>query len=251
MVRVASTTWATLGMTCVSGRCPATPSSPDRLAGVERQARAQGNVAQVIDSTSHPWRDWRKALRLHQWLKNALLFVPLLAAHQVQQSQQLLDGLWAFLCFGLCASSVYVLNDLLDLADDRHHRSKRERPFASGQLSIKAGLIALPLLLIAAFAGAAALLPWPFSAVLAAYYLLTLVYSLYLKRHMAVDVIVLAMLYTTRILAGAAAFQLPLTFWILAFSMFLFLSLALVKRYAELRDARLREVDSKTRGRGT
>ncbi|KPW63244.1 Uncharacterized protein ALO81_00745 [Pseudomonas cannabina] len=220
------------------------------LAGVERQARAQGNVAQVINSTSHPWRDWRKALRLHQWLKNALLFVPLLAAHQVQQSQQLLDGLWAFLCFGLCASSVYVLNDLLDLADDRHHRSKRERPFASGQLSIKAGLIALPLLLIAAFAGAAALLPWPFSAVLAAYYLLTLVYSLYLKRHMAVDVIVLAMLYTTRILAGAAAFQLPLTFWILAFSMFLFLSLALVKRYAELRDARLREVDSKTRGRG-
>lgn len=220
------------------------------LAGVERAARAQGNVEQVIKSTSSRRSAWYKALRLHQWLKNTLIFVPLLAAHQVQSTQLLLDGLLAFLCFGLCASSVYLLNDLLDLADDRHHRSKRERPFASGQLSIESGLLVIPLLLAAAFAGAAIMLPWQFAAVLAAYYLLTLVYSLYLKRHMAVDVIVLAMLYTTRILAGAAAFQLPLTFWILAFSMFLFLSLALVKRYAELRDARLCDVTVKTRGRG-
>ncbi|WP_440073153.1 UbiA family prenyltransferase [Pseudomonas fragariae (ex Marin et al. 2024)] len=220
------------------------------LAGVERKARAQGNVEQVIQSVTSGTSAWRKALRLHQWLKNALIFVPLLAAHQVQSTQLLLDGLLAFLCFGLCASSVYLLNDLLDRADDRHHRSKRERPFASGALSIKSGLLVIPLLLAAAFSAAATGLPWQFSAVLAAYYLLTLVYSLYLKRHMAVDVIVLAMLYTTRILAGAAAFQLPLTFWILAFSMFLFLSLALVKRYAELREARLRAVTGKTAGRG-
>ncbi|MGQ3823067.1 UbiA family prenyltransferase [Pseudomonas alliivorans] len=218
--------------------------------GVQRRAQAQGNVDQVLNAHAINLKDWRKALRLHQWLKNALIFVPLLAAHQIQQSQQVIDGLLAFLFFGLCASSVYVLNDLLDLADDRHHRSKRNRPFASGRLPIKSGLIAVPTLLLLAFGGAAAVLPWQFSAVLGAYYLLTLVYSLYLKRHMAVDVIVLAMLYTTRILAGAAAFHLPLTFWILAFSMFLFLSLALVKRYAELREARVREVEGKTRGRG-
>ncbi|MBP0951683.1 UbiA family prenyltransferase [Pseudomonas alliivorans] len=218
--------------------------------GVQRRAQAQGNVDQVLNAHATSLKDWRKALRLHQWLKNALIFVPLLAAHQIQQSQQVIDGLLAFLFFGLCASSVYVLNDLLDLADDRHHRSKRNRPFASGRLPIKSGLIAVPTLLLLAFGGAAAVLPWQFSAVLGAYYLLTLVYSLYLKRHMAVDVIVLAMLYTTRILAGAAAFHLPLTFWILAFSMFLFLSLALVKRYAELREARVREVEGKTRGRG-
>ncbi|WP_426139794.1 UbiA family prenyltransferase [Pseudomonas sp. DWP3-1-2] len=218
--------------------------------GVENRAKAQGNVQKVIHSNVSTLRDWRKALRMHQWMKNALIFIPLLAAHQIHQPLQLLNGVLAFLFFGLCASSVYVLNDLLDLADDRHHPSKRKRPFACGKLSIKAGLIVVPLLLIGAFGGAALLLPWQFSAVLAAYYLLTLAYSLYLKRKMVVDVIVLAMLYTARILAGAAAFSLPLTFWILAFSMFIFLSLALVKRYAELREARTRDLKEMTRGRG-
>ncbi|WP_122875726.1 UbiA family prenyltransferase, partial [Pseudomonas viridiflava] len=116
-------------------------------AGVQRRAQAQGNVDQVLNAGAASLRDWRKALRLHQWLKNALIFVPLLAAHQIQQTQQVIDGLLAFLFFGLCASSVYVLNDLLDLADDRHHRSKRNRPFASGRLPIKSGLIAVPTLL--------------------------------------------------------------------------------------------------------
>jgi 4-hydroxybenzoate polyprenyltransferase len=183
-------------------------------------------------------------------MKNALIFVPLLAAHQLNQPLQVLNGLLAFLFFGLCASSVYILNDLLDLTDDRHHQSKRNRPFASGRLSIRSGLVLVPLLLLGAFGGAALLLPWQFCAVLGAYYLLTLAYSLSLKRQMTLDVIVLAALYTSRILAGAAAFNLPLTFWILAFSMFMFLSLALVKRYAELREARLKDLKDKTRGRG-
>lgn len=219
-------------------------------AGVEQRAQALGNVEQVINSNRAGLSDWRKALRLHQWMKNALIFVPLLAAHQLNQPLQLLNGLLAFVFFGLCASSVYILNDLLDLTDDRHHASKRNRPFASGRLSIGAGLVLVPLLLISAFSGAALLLPWQFCAVLGAYYLLTLAYSLSLKRQMTLDVIVLAMLYTSRILAGAAAFNLPLTFWILAFSMFMFLSLALVKRYAELREARLKDLKDKTRGRG-
>ena len=203
-----------------------------------------------MDSNRPGLKDWLKALRLHQWMKNLLIFVPLLAAHQLTNFGLLWQGVLAFLLFGLCASSVYLLNDLLDLDDDRHHASKRFRPFASGRLSIRSGLIAFPLLLMVAFVGAATLLPWQFAVVLVGYYLLTLAYSLSLKRQMAVDVIALSMLYTVRIIAGAAAFGLELTFWMLAFSMFIFLSLALVKRYAELNEARSKGKEEKTRGRG-
>ncbi len=195
-------------------------------------------------------RDWVRALRLHQWVKNALIFVPLLAAHQLTNPAQLWLGTLAFLCFGLCASSVYLLNDLLDLEDDRHHISKRRRPFASGRLPVKSGLIAFPFLLVTAFAGASLLMPWQFVMALGLYYALTLSYSLVLKRYMALDVITLALLYTIRVIAGAAAFGLPLTFWLLAFSMFMFLSLALAKRFAELRDALQSGQTGKTRGRG-
>lgn len=218
--------------------------------GVERRAIAQGNVVQVIRGNSATTKDWLKAMRLHQWMKNVLIFVPLLAAHQLANPGLLWQGILAFLLFGLCASSVYLLNDLLDLADDRHHHTKRNRPFAAGRLSIKSGLIVFPVLLLASFSGSFFLLPLPFSGVLLAYYLLTLAYSLWLKRQMAVDVIALAMLYTVRLIAGAAAFSLLLTFWMLAFSMFMFLSLALVKRYAELREARSKGHAEKTRGRG-
>ncbi|VVO29749.1 4-hydroxybenzoate octaprenyltransferase [Pseudomonas fluorescens] len=183
--------------------------NPDR--GVEGRARAQGNVVQVIRSNCGGPRDWMKALRMHQWMKNALIFVPLLAAHQLTNSLLLLQGVLAFLFFGLCASSVYLLNDLLDLADDRHHRSKCRRPFAAGYISIKAGLVVFPILLIASFSGAILLQPLEFAGVLATYYALTVAYSLYLKRLMAIDVIALAMLYTVRIIAGAAAFELPST----------------------------------------
>ncbi|QXI04667.1 UbiA family prenyltransferase [Pseudomonas tensinigenes] len=222
----------------------------DPESGVERRARAQGNVEQVIRTAPSAIKDWTKALRLHQWMKNLLILAPMLAAHQLTNLNMLWQSLIAFLLFGLCASSVYLLNDLLDLADDRHHHSKRHRPFASGRLSIKFGLFAFPLLLITAFTGAALLLPWEFCGVLAAYYILTLAYSLSLKRQMAIDVIALALLYTIRIIAGAAALNLELTFWMLAFSMFMFLSLALVKRYAELREARRKGHTEKTRGRG-
>lgn len=222
----------------------------DPESGVAKKAHAQGNVEQVFRSVPTGLKDWLKALRIHQWMKNALIFVPLLAAHQLANPTLVLQGILAFLFFGLCASSVYLLNDLLDLADDRHHQSKRNRPFAAGRISIKSGLVAFPALLFCAFVGAAYLLPWEFSVTLIAYYSLTLAYSLSLKRQMAIDVIALAALYTLRIIAGAAAFQLELTFWILTFSMFIFLSLALVKRYAELREARGKGHTGKTRGRG-
>ena len=221
-------------------------------AALERRARAQGNVASVLPGATPGarLRALLKALRVHQWAKNLLILLPLLAAHVADQPPRLLAALLAFVCFSLCASSVYLLNDLLDVADDRHHKSKRQRPFAAGSLSLLAGVALAPLLLAAAFGLALWLLPWKFAAVLLGYYALTLAYTLYLKRVMAVDAIALAALYTARLIAGAAAFAVPLTFWMLAFSMFMFLSLALVKRYAELREARSRGDDGKARGRG-
>ena len=218
--------------------------------GVERRALSLGNVEKVIRSNTPALNDWLKALRLHQWMKNLLIFVPLLASHQLTNPLLLWQGILGFIVFGLCASSVYLLNDLLDLADDRRHHIKRHRPFAAGRLSIKSGLIACPILLAISFTASFLLLPLPFAEVLAGYYALTLAYSLALKRLMTVDVIVLAILYTVRIIAGAALFELELTFWILAFSMFMFLSLALVKRCAELRGAQSNGHEEQTLGRG-
>ncbi len=214
------------------------------------QARAVCEVERVFaPDDASAWRPWSRALRLHQWLKNVLIFVPLVAGHAWNQPDTLLLALLAFLSFGLCASSVYLLNDLLDLSADRRHPRKCRRPFAAGQLPIVHGIVAIPLLLIAAF-GLSLLInpPW-FSAVLATYYLFTLAYSLRLKRTLMLDVVVLAGLYTLRIIAGAAAASIEPSFWLLAFSMFLFLSLALVKRYAELWTLR-EQGDLSASGRG-
>lgn len=181
---------------------------------------------------SPAWKAWPRAVRLHQWLKNLLLFVPAAAAHATG-ADVLLPLALAFLAFGLCASSVYVLNDLLDLQDDRQHPRKRRRPFAAGELPIGHGMVAAPLLLAVAFGLAAALLPPLFLGVLAAYYLTTLAYSLRLKQIVLVDVYVLASLYTARLAAGAVVAGITVSFWLIALSIFAFLSLALLKRYAE------------------
>lgn len=178
-------------------------------------------------------RTWAKALRIHQWIKNILIFLPVLAAHRVFDTGAVTSSLLAFLCFGLCASSVYVTNDLLDLPADRQHHRKRHRPFAAGTLPLLAGPVAAGALLVAAFALAWWVSP-RFTLALAGYYVLTSAYSFKLKRVMMMDVIVLAMLYTSRILAGTAAIHSKPSFWLLAFSMFIFLSLAMIKRYTEL-----------------
>jgi 4-hydroxybenzoate polyprenyltransferase/phosphoglycolate phosphatase-like HAD superfamily hydrolase len=218
--------------------------------GVEGAAQKLGNMQAVISKPEHCWRAWARQLRLHQWAKNVLLFVPLLAAHRASDPQLLAAGAIAFVVFGLCASSVYLLNDLLDLQDDRQQPRKQSRPLASGTVPIKTAVLLLPALLLGAFALSAWLLPWRFTLTLAAYYALTLAYSLVLKRVMTVDVIALAMLYTVRMVAGTGAFGVSLTFWMLAFSMFLFLSLALVKRYAELREPQQQGKAIAAHGRG-
>lgn len=218
--------------------------------GAREQASQLTEVeAQFDDRARGGLIPWRQALRLHQWLKNVLLFVPLLAAHRLHEPALLAQAMWAYLTFGLCASSVYLLNDLLDLPVDRRHPRKRSRPFAAGTLPALAGALAVPVLLALAFLSALITLPPLFSGVLFGYYALTLAYSLYFKQIVMLDVLVLAALYTARIIAGAAATAIIPTFWLLAFSMFLFLSLALVKRYAEL--LRMRETGrDAAQGRG-
>lgn len=195
-------------------------------------------------------KSWGKALRLHQWLKNILLFVPLLASHQFLNLNLLVDGFLAFLAISLCASSVYILNDLLDIPADRLHTTKRKRMFASGELSVAEGVVVFPILFLASMVLALNTLRVEFVLVLLAYYLLTIMYSFYLKRLVMVDVITLSLLYTIRIVAGAYAFNLDLTFWMLGFSIFIFLSLALIKRYAELEAVRSAGSSDKAPGRG-
>ena len=173
------------------------------------------------------------AMRPHQWLKNLLLFVPLVLSHQLDQTGMLLMAVIGFISFSLCASSVYLLNDLLDLDSDRLHDSKHRRPFAAGELPLSTGLVAAPVLLSVAFA-VALLLPPAFLYILFLYWLLTCCYSFFLKRLFLVDVALLAMLYTIRIIAGSAAISVASTDFLVAFSLFLFLGLALVKRVTEL-----------------
>ena len=200
---------------------------------VLQKASKLTSVTQVFLSERAGIAVWLRALRIHQWLKNLLLFVPLLAAHQIGNSQSLGLLVIAFLSFSLCASSVYITNDLLDLESDRSHPRKRFRPFASAKLSVLHGVIAAPLLIAASFL-LGAVVGLDFLIVLLVYLLLTVTYSFYLKRLVLVDCLTLATLYTMRIIAGAAAVSVSLSFWLLAFSIFIFLSLALVKRYAEL-----------------
>jgi len=191
------------------------------------------NVERTFECEQPDWRTCLRSLRIHQWLKNVLIFVPLVAAHRFKEINLLVLACLAFVSFGLCASSVYVLNDLLDLPDDRRHPTKRHRPFASGRLPLAAGLLMIPSLLALSI-NIGIILPRPFLAMIGIYYALTLAYSMWIKRLIVLDVIVLAALFTMRMMAGSAAVAIWPSPWLLAFSMFLFTSLALVKRYAEL-----------------
>ena len=205
----------------------------DAPPAVQAEARSSAEVEREFDRPKATLRTWGRAMRLHQWLKNLLVLLPLAGAFQLGNLLLLQQAVLAFLAFGLCASSVYVLNDIMDLESDRAHPRKKLRPFASGQLSLPQGLVfalgLLTLSVLTAAAGRPAFMFW-----LGAYFTLTLAYTFYLKRRLLADCITLGLLYTLRIIAGWAAVGLPSSFWLLAFSLFLFLSLAFVKRYSEL-----------------
>lgn len=177
-----------------------------------------------------------RAMRPHHWLKNGLVFIPILLSHEVFDPAPLWHGVVAFVAFSLLASAIYLLNDIKDVEADRRHPTKCKRPLAAGEITVAQAYAAVPILLVAAFS-TAWLVPQPriYLLTLAAYLVLALAYLLVLKRKLLVDVLGLASMHTLRILAGNAAAAIPVSSWLLAFSMFLFLSLALVKRYAELR----------------
>ena len=224
------------------------------LAGLHK---AKVVPAHIFRDRQLPLKAWLKAIRLHQWAKNTLIFLPILLAHAWKGPQAIgtiLGVVIAFFAFGLCASATYIVNDLLDIEADRRHHSKRRRPFAAGNLSAFSG-IAVILLFLATSAALAIALPYAverfgltfptpfrfsFAAWLALYAVTTTAYSLALKRVVLVDVIVLAGLYTVRIFAGGAAGNVPVSNWLGGFSVFFFLSLAFVKRFAELESLRLR-----------
>jgi len=219
----------------------------DALPSVRKQAERLGKPIEHLNTTTRSLQHYIKALRPYQWLKNILVFLPILTSHHFLWLTAL-NSIVAFIAFNLVASSVYVLNDLLDLNSDREHPRKRLRPFASGAVPIAHGSI-LALVLLITCVLVTVLLDWKFFLTLAVYYVITFAYSLYLKRKIIIDICVLAGLYTIRIIAGSAATGIELSVWLLAFSIFFFFSLAAVKRQAELVDM-LEQGKLMAKGRG-
>lgn len=217
-------------------------------ASIRRMAAQTTQIDREFGAAKAGAKAWVKALRLHQWMKNLLLFLPLLGAHQIFDPALVQRAIVAFIAFGFCASSVYVVNDLMDLDSDRHHPRKRKRPFAAGVLSPLAGIAVAGALLLSSL-----LIAWwvapAFLAWLAVYFVITVAYTFWLKRKEIVDALSLAALYTLRVVAGAAAVAVPSSFWLLAFSLFLFLSLAFVKRFSELQ-VMLSQGRDEAKGRG-
>ena len=190
---------------------------------------------------------WIKELRLHQWSKNVLIFLPLLLSHSYTETGAVLNSLFGFLIFGMVASATYLINDMADLAADRQHPSKRHRPLASGRIRLVDAAFVAGVLLVLGLA-LAALLNLAFFLVVLAYLLLTLFYSFRLKRIEMLDVFVIACLFTLRLTAGTAVIEVAPSAWLLSFSLFLFLSLALAKRHGEI--MRTEGDDGRLTGRG-
>jgi 4-hydroxybenzoate polyprenyltransferase/phosphoserine phosphatase len=201
-------------------------------ASVRRALVQRGQEVEHLSAEQPTWRTWAKLFRVHQYVKNVLVFIPLFLAHQFSLDL-VTKAVLAAVAFSLCASSVYVLNDLVDLQADRQHPTKRNRPLASGAIPPIDGVVAAPILFVASMLVAASV-SFQFLAVMLGYFVLTTAYSFILKRKMLVDVIALAMLYVIRLVAGAVAVQVVFSEWLLAFSMFFFMALALIKRYVEL-----------------
>jgi 4-hydroxybenzoate polyprenyltransferase len=202
------------------------------VAPMPGRAAAQQDGHEIPGRRHVAYATWRDALRVRQYAKNTLVFVPLLTSHNFNM-HALVNASLAFVAFSACASSAYVLNDVLDFRADRLHPTKRHRAIASGALPIPAALTAIPLL-AATSALVAALVSWSFLATIVAYLCLTVMYSAHLKKKLLIDIITLAGLYTIRIIGGAIAIGVVMSEWLLIFSLFVFTSLALIKRYSEL-----------------
>ncbi len=207
--------------------------NPSRAA-LREMARSPETVSLHIEREMSAGTALLKAMRPHQWAKNVLVFVPILFAHEYANPEMLLAGVLAFLSFSLCASAVYIVNDIADIQADRKHATKHKRPFAAGHLSIRQGLVAAAVLLGGAILASFLIVNILFGLVLTGYAILTTAYTFWLKRFSTVDVVALSLLYTVRILAGSAATYLAPSPWLLSYSLFFFLSLAYMKRFIEL-----------------
>ena len=195
--------------------------------------RDKFNIEKEFYNKSNLFKSILKEIRVYQWVKNILLFLPIVLAHTIDNITDLTNVLIGFFSFSISASFVYVLNDLLDLDSDRNHPRKKNRPLASGDLPIQIGIALVPILFIIGV-GLSLLLNFKFQLILLAYILITTAYSFSLKKIPILDIIILATLFTSRIVAGAFAANVYLSMWILAFSMFFFMNLAVLKRYTEL-----------------
>ena len=194
-------------------------------------------------------KDYIKAIRPHQWVKNVLVFLPLILSHQIFDFEKVVQAFAAFVGFSLCASATYIINDILDIRSDRRHPRKCKRPFAAGRIEIPRGLAFSFLLLTASFGIAFAFAGALVVVLFAGYVVFTLTYSLYLKEKLLVDAMALGILYGYRILIGGAAANVVVSDWLIAFSVFFFLGLALVKRYTEI-NQKTPTADGKIPGRG-
>lgn len=202
--------------------------------GIAESMRQEVTVLREFPATKPDIKVWLRALRVHQWIKNLLLFVPLLTTFSFSNIEKIAEMVLAFLAFSFAASSTYILNDLWDIENDRVHPRKRYRPFSSASLSVFSGVAVSAFLMVVAVLISALLLPAGFLAILLLYVVLTTLYSFLLKERVLMDVLMLSLLYTLRILAGSVAIGVMTSFWLLSFSVFVFFSLALVKRCAEL-----------------
>lgn len=205
---------------------------------VERCARRSATVTRLFLKPAGGFADFCRAMRCYQWIKNLLLFVPMITSHTLFDPAIAGRAALAFVSFSFCASAVYLVNDLLDLEEDRQHSTKKLRPLASGRISVGAGMV-LAAVCLAVGAILAPFVTYRFGIVLVAYLGITSLYSVVLKRLLVIDVVTLAVLYTLRLVAGSAATSIILSPWLLSFAFFLFLSLAFAKRASDLVQNRL------------
>jgi 4-hydroxybenzoate polyprenyltransferase len=217
--------------------------------GVRKLPKKTSRTLNVVgSSTTNTLKDWLTQLRPHQWAKNVLVAVSIIASHRYLEIDSWTKVLLGFAAFSLLASSVYIFNDLSDVASDRKHSRKRSRSLASGRISSPLALVASVLLAISGFAISLAITTM-FSVCLIMYLLSNIAYTFKLKKVVVIDVLLLAFMYTARIWAGALAINEPMSFWIASFSIFIFLSLALMKRFSEIL-AEADSLDSTIPGRG-
>ncbi|MFH1767324.1 MAG: UbiA family prenyltransferase [Patescibacteria group bacterium] len=213
----------------------------DPSSSLEKKVRTIVPVAKVFRRQTE-WKDWIHQVRIYQWSKNLLLFLPVLGAHRISDPNTLMKAVFGFFCFCLFTSGSYVVNDLFGLQSDRQHPTKQNRPIASGAIKVRRALMVVPLLILPALF-MAYFLSWRFFGWLCFYGVMETLYSIRLKELLMIDVMLLAFLYILRVVAGGAVTGIKVSFWLMAFSIFFFLSLALLKRYVEVAQMGQQRVD--------